>query len=209
MIRIHLLAFEGCEEQDLFGPWEVLRKAQQLGAPFEVTMGVCSEPAELKLALGARLAPLPRLDVRSGDWVLVPGGGWVSRAPQGTWAEVERGDLPKQLQDWQRQGVCFASVCTGAMLLAKAGITMGRVAATHHGAAEELEAMGALVVPARVVDDGDLVTAGGVCSGIDLGLWLAERFAGPEFAAKLQEELEYPLEFQVYFGPRSTQEGKS
>ena len=71
------------------------------------------------------------------------------------------------------------SVCTGAMLLAAAGITDGRPATTHHGAIEDLRASGARRRGrARVVDDGDLITAGGVTSGIDLALHLVERECG-------------------------------
>ncbi|WP_281356669.1 DJ-1/PfpI family protein [Amycolatopsis anabasis] len=68
----------------------------------------------------------------------------------------------------------------------------GRRANTHHSAVAELAELGAEVVPERVVDDGDLITSGGVTSGIDLALWLVERFAGAELAAAVTENLEYP-----------------
>jgi transcriptional regulator GlxA family with amidase domain len=88
-------------------------------------------------------------------------------------------------------GAVLAAVCTGAMLLATAGVLTGRRATTHHSAWADLEAAGAVLVRDRVVDDGDVVTAGGVTSGIDLGLWLIERFAGPDQAARAAERLEY------------------
>ena len=77
------------------------------------------------------------------------------------------------------------------MLLAAAGILKGRPATTHHGAIKDLEASGANVVDARVVDDGNIVTAGGVTSGLDLGLWLVERFYGSQLAHKIEAQLEY------------------
>src|SRR5207245_2519987 len=73
----------------------------------------------------------------------------------------------------------LAGVCTGVMLLARAGVIGARPATTHHGAKAELEAAGVKVVDERVVDAGGLVTAGGVTSGIDLALRLVERVAGP------------------------------
>jgi transcriptional regulator GlxA family with amidase domain len=77
------------------------------------------------------------------------------------------------------------------MLLAAAGITTGRPATTHHSAVEDLRASGAHVVAARVVDDGDVVTAGGVTSGIDLALLIVERQAGPDIARRVAHEIEY------------------
>jgi transcriptional regulator GlxA family with amidase domain len=77
------------------------------------------------------------------------------------------------------------------MLAAEAGLTDGRRAITHHGAVADLADSGAEVVEARVVDDGDLVTAGGVTAGIDLSLWLVERELGAVAAEDLATFLEY------------------
>jgi transcriptional regulator GlxA family with amidase domain len=86
----------------------------------------------------------------------------------------------------------MAAVCTGTMLLAAAEITRGRRAITHHVAIDALAASGAEVVLSRVVDDGDLVTAGGVTSGLDLALHLVARFAGEEAASEGRVRIEYP-----------------
>ena len=104
---------------------------------------------------------------------------------------VERGDLPRAIAERHAAGALVASVCTGAMLLAAAGLLEGRPATTHHTALADLRAAGAHVVEARVVDDGDVVTAGGVTSGLDLVLWLVERHLGPALAVAAERELEY------------------
>jgi transcriptional regulator GlxA family with amidase domain len=91
----------------------------------------------------------------------------------------------------------MASVCTGAMLLAAAGITDGRPATTHHTALDDLRASGAEVIEARVVDDGDLMTAAGITSGIDLALYIVEQEAGVEIAEKVADEIEYERRFEV------------
>lgn len=202
-MRIGILLFEGAEELDVFGPFEALSAAHRLGAGFEVQLGTVVPTEGVTLVFGTRLESPALLEPREGDWVIVPGGGWLAGAGPGARAEFQKGELPRQLTEWYRQGVLMASVCTGAMLLAKAGISVDRVATTHHGAEADLRATGTLVVKARVVDDGDLITAGGVSSGIDLGLWLTERLAGSELSQRVREYLEYPHVSEVHFGPRA------
>ncbi|MCE9624030.1 MAG: DJ-1/PfpI family protein [Deltaproteobacteria bacterium] len=202
MERFHILLFDGCEELDVFGPWDTLQSARSLGAPFEVSMGTAGPAKEIRMAFGARLSGVETLAPRAGDWVIVPGGGWNVRAASGAWGEVQRGELPKILAAWHATGVFMASVCTGALLLGAAGITKGRCAATHHGAREDLAAMGVSVVSSRVVDDGDLLSAGGVTSGIDLGLYLVERLVGASLRESVRERLEYVPTGEVHFGPK-------
>jgi transcriptional regulator GlxA family with amidase domain len=84
------------------------------------------------------------------------------------------------------------------MLLAEAGLTDGRHATTHDGALDDLRASGADVVDARVVDDGDILTAGGVTSGLDLALYLVEREAWSEVADRVAKELEYERRYDVF-----------
>jgi transcriptional regulator GlxA family with amidase domain len=85
-----------------------------------------------------------------------------------------------------------ASVCTGALLLAHAGVLAGRRATTNPQALGDLRAFADVdVVEARVVEDGDVVTVGAPSCGLDLGLVLLERFGGPEVAAAAERELQY------------------
>jgi cyclohexyl-isocyanide hydratase len=86
-----------------------------------------------------------------------------------------------------------ASVCTGAMLLGAAGRLRGKRATTHATMRQELARFGATPVDARVVDDGQLVTSGGVTSGIDLGLHLVRRLAGDDAHAKIAAQMEVVL----------------
>jgi transcriptional regulator GlxA family with amidase domain len=77
------------------------------------------------------------------------------------------------------------------MALAAAGLLKGRPAVTHRSALHELRAAGAQIVEARVVDDGDIVTSGGVTSSIDLALWLVERIWGAELSTRIAAGMEY------------------
>jgi transcriptional regulator GlxA family with amidase domain len=115
----------------------------------------------------------------------------MGRTPKGARAEAERGVIPEALKSLHQSGTIIATVCTGAMLLAATGILRERPAITHHGAISDLQAAGAEIVRARVVDDGDIVTAGGVTSGLDLALWLVERFYGPKVVHAIEAEMEY------------------
>jgi transcriptional regulator GlxA family with amidase domain len=189
MIRIAIVVFDGFEELDAIGPWDVLRSAAAAGAPFEVSLVSLGAGPTVEAAKGLTVAVSPASETY--DWVIVPGGGWATRAPRGTWAEVQRGALPEALRRWRAGGAAMASVCTGAMILSAAGLTRGRPATTHAVARGALAAEGARVLDARVVDDGDLVTAAGVTSGIDLALWLTERLAGPAVAEVVSTNLEY------------------
>lgn len=82
-------------------------------------------------------------------------------------------------------------MCTGALLLAAAGLLEGRAATTHWRAVPELQALGATFVDRRVVVDGNLMTAAGVSSGIDMALTLVARISGAETAKALQLAIEY------------------
>jgi transcriptional regulator GlxA family with amidase domain len=88
--------------------------------------------------------------------------------------------------------VQLAAVCTGGMLLEAAGVLVGRAAVTHAGATEELRARGVDVhAHARIVDTGDVVTCGGVTSGLDLALHLVELRHGAQTAATVAREMEH------------------
>jgi transcriptional regulator GlxA family with amidase domain len=100
--------------------------------------------------------------------------------------------------DWLRylhhQGVLLASVCTGSLVLAAAGLLKGRPATTHHNYAGKLAAIdGTIDVRAteRYVDDGNIVTSAGVSAGIDMAFHLVERFDSVEAAADVRQGTQY------------------
>jgi transcriptional regulator GlxA family with amidase domain len=184
-MEIEILFYDGCDDLDVFGPFEVLTGA---GIP---TRLVTAEPCdEVVTAGGARIVPHGVLG--DPDLVLVPGGNWSSRGPRGAWAEAQSGVIGAALRRRHEAGGALGAVCTGAMILAAEGLLEGRRAITHHSAIEDLAAYGADVQHGeRFVDDGDIVTAAGVTSGIDLALWLVEREVGAEAAAAGAREIEW------------------
>ena len=163
--RIEIVLFDGFDEMDAIAPYEVLRTAAGYGAPIEAELVGAHGPATIAASHGTRIV-VERGPSETADVVLVPGGGYFHGA--GIRAELEHGGLPRILAATHARGAIVGSVCTGAMLLAATGLTAGRRVTTHHLAFEDLRASGAHVIEARFVDDGDIVAAGGVTSGLDL-----------------------------------------
>ena len=183
-MRIAIVVFDGFDELDAIGPFEVLRHAARRSSDLEVGLVTLDDVDEVVASGGLRIRPEGRLE-GSPDVLLVPGGPGAS-------SEARRGDLPALIRRLHEDGTTVATVCTGGLLAASAGITAGRPATTHHAVLDELRAAGAEVIEARVVDDGDLVTAGGVTCGLDLALWLVER----ELGARLADEIAATMAYQ-------------
>jgi transcriptional regulator GlxA family with amidase domain len=189
---VDIVVFNGVDELDVVGPLEVLRRATALGA--DLTARVCARAGEhaVQGAFGLVFQPEAPFVPGQAGAVIVPGGGWVARADVGVWAEAKRGEWPKLLADAAGAGSVLAGVCTGAMLLAHAGVLAGKPATTHHDALVDLAALGVEAVSQRVVDAGEVLTSGGVTSGIDLALWLVARYFAGDLAGVVAEAIEYP-----------------
>ena len=190
-MNVQIVLFNGFDELDAIAPHEIWHMAKDIKPEIEVQLVTLDGAKEITASNGLRVQAEGKLCAKRPDIVVVPGGGWMGRSPAGAWAEAQRGALPAKLAELHRKEVVMTSVCTGAMLLAAAGLLKNRPATTNQCALDDLETAGARVVPARVVDDGDVVTAGGITSGLDLSLWLVERFFGSETAFILEGRLEY------------------
>ena len=189
---IDILVFDGLDEMDAWGPAEVLRSAGKHGADVETRLVTRLPQAVVHGSYGLQFQPDAVWEPGVADILVVPGGGWAAREQVSAWGEVQRGDLLPLLRLARERTRLLAGVCTGTMLLAHAGLVGSRRASTHHTAWGDLEAMGATLVRERVVDDGDLITSGGVTSGIDLALWLLHREIGEDLAGAVADRMEYP-----------------
>lgn len=188
---IDIVVFDGLDEMDALGPLEVFRSAADMGADITARLVTRTRQTEVVGAYGLRFVPDGVFEPGAADIVLVVGGGWGARADAGAWGEYQRGEWLPLLTQAATTARVMAGVCTGTMLLAHAGVVGTRRAATHHAAWPDLIATGARLVKDRVVDDGDLVTSGGVTSGIDLALWLVEREHSAEVADRIADRMEY------------------
>ena len=186
---IDIIAFDGVDEMDALGPLEVLRSAERAGAAMRTRLVTRTPQPHVTGSFGLRFLP-DGTYAPGADLVVVPGGSWAARAEVGVWGEAQRGEWLPLLARAAEDAV-MAGVCSGSMLLARAGVIGYRRANTHRTAWADLREAGATLVADRVVDDGDLITAGGVTSGIDLALWVVERYAGRELADQVAERMEY------------------
>lgn len=182
-----ILLFEGVEELDALGPWEVLAHWTQQHPADGWTVRLIGRSTDpVTAAKGAVLTPQEVWPAEL-DLLVIPGG-------QGTRPLMGDPALLARIRDAAATGTVIASVCTGALLLASAGLLAGRPATTHRRALDELTRAEPTVLlrpEDRWVDDGDIITGAGISAGIDLALHLVERLAGRQRAREVRRDLQY------------------
>jgi transcriptional regulator GlxA family with amidase domain len=189
-VNIAVVLFDGAEELDWAGPWEVLAAWARIWPDDGVSVYTVAESLEpITCAKGLRVLADHTWDsAPSPDVVVWPGG-------VGAREQVGRADVRRRVRDLRDTGALMTSVCTGALVYADAGLLAGRPATTWHGRIDELAALGALPAPEeRFVDDGDVVTAAGVSAGIDMALHLVARLHSVERAREVRRYIQYDPE---------------
>ena len=188
-LRVQVLLFDGVEEQDFVAPVEVLGLAGRMsGGALTTTLVATGRPGTVTCTYGTKVQAAESWAPDKADVLVVPGGGYTDKNGPGVNRLAADQAFLRRLAAAKALRV---GICTGTMVLSAAGITKGRNATTHTGAKADLAAQGANVVNARVVDDGDLITGGGITSGLDVALWLVERFLGAKLAQRVETVLEY------------------
>jgi len=182
-LQIGSLLFEGLDQIDLTGPFEVFsRIPNSTYRVFGRTTAPVRDLRGLRLMADAALTEAPQLDL-----LHVPGGF-------GQEALMDDEDVLTWVRD-QAAGVrCLFSVCTGALICGAAGLLKGRRATTHWASMHLLPFFGAIPVNKRVVTDGNLVCAAGVTAGIDGALQVAADLRGIEVAQTIQLSIAYAPE---------------
>jgi transcriptional regulator GlxA family with amidase domain len=183
--RIAIALWDGVEELDFAGPFEVLTAWSRMSERPISVRTVASSAATVCCAHDLRVVPdTTWADVGKLDLLVLPGGD--TRPLQADDGFLER------LRGVAGSGTLMTSVCTGALVYAKAGLLDGRPAATHWGALDRLADLGVNVDrEARFVDDGDVVTAAGVSAGIDMALHLVARLESVERAQEVRRYIQY------------------
>lgn len=179
--RVTILIFDGLTALDAIGPYDVLRHVPG----WEVTF-VGKEAGEVRTEDdGLRLVADVGIDAApAADILLIPGGSGT-RSLTG---DAEALDWVRATDRGTRR---TTSVCTGALVLAAAGLLEGRRATTYWQSLEELRAFGVEPVTSRWVEDGKYLTAAGVSAGIDMALHLVADEVGPEMSQAVQLAIEY------------------
>ena len=190
-MRIAIAVFEGAEELDFVGPWEVLAAWRDLRSDdIEVVLvGESTEP--VTCAKGMRVLPHTSWsEVGDVDVLLYPGG-------RGTRALLGDETVRARLRALKERGALLTSVCTGSLVYADAGLLDGRPAATYWQSFDELLALGRDIEPRRddrFVDAGEVITGAGVSAGIDMALHLVGRLGSPDQARDVRRYIQYDPE---------------
>lgn len=187
--NVAILIFDEVEVLDFCGPFEVFSvtgKRENL-SPFTVyTVAEKSGPILARNHLSVN----PRYtiwDCPQPDILLVPGG-------LGTRKEMHNSVLTEWIKGCSQRAELVLSVCTGALLLAKAGLLEGLAATTHHGALELLKEVApntTIRTTERFIDNGRIIVSAGISAGIDMSLYVVAKLLGKEQALETAHYMEY------------------
>lgn len=198
-MEIQIVLFDGFDLLDAIAPYEVFTAAAMY-TDEELMVKLVSAEGERLVTSGVnhvQLQATDKLNINKKGIIVIPGASGsvhdhgldsipvkLKKA-----AESELGMLLKNVLE--KPDILLSTVCGGSLILAMTDLLEGRHAVTHHMGMELLNASDAIAVKARIVDDGDLITAGGVTSGLDLALYLVERELGPQIAHAVEQLFEY------------------
>lgn len=202
MLRAQFVLFDGFDPLDVVAPFEVLSAGSGfLGGELAVELVSADGPGVVRSGNpGLTLTATAAFDPDAPGYVLVPGAAGPVDGDPDTGVET----IPVLLSRFASSDVMASmrrafdnpdstvvTICGGSLALAMAGLLEGRTATTHTLGIELLDATGATAVRARVVDDGDLISGGGVTSGLDVALYVLERDFGSPAAHAVEELFEY------------------
>ncbi|MBW4083059.1 DJ-1/PfpI family protein [Paenibacillus sp. S150] len=188
-MRMAFVLFDGITFLDFAGFYDVIRRLGAFEAGQGLEMDICGFSGEVADEQGlivktGQIQP----DLAQYDLVFVPGGMGTRKlrddGPFISWLQSAK-DVPYKV-----------SVCTGSLLLGAAGFLQDCWATTHPSAYELLEPYCAQTVKTRIVQDGQVITGGGVSTSIDLGLYLMSLLAGEEAMLAVKKQIDYPYEVQ-------------
>ncbi|MDD2763802.1 MAG: DJ-1/PfpI family protein [Opitutaceae bacterium] len=184
-----ILIFDDVEVLDFAGPFEVFAVTDQLHEHTAWnTFTIAESPGTVRAVNGLKIVPDHTLESTPPPDVLVVPGGF------GTRALLKRPALIEWIRTRAQRAEIVMSVCTGALLLAKAGLLDGLRATTHHGALDllrELAPVAAIDPSQRFHDNGKILTAAGISAGIDCSLHVVARLLGSAVAEQTMRHMEY------------------
>jgi transcriptional regulator GlxA family with amidase domain len=191
-VRIGIALFDGAEELDFAGPWEVLAAWARMWPDDDVEVFLVADSlGPVSCAKGMRVLPDATWDSAGKiDMLVYPGG-------MGTRPQLGDESVRARLQGLAGNGTLMTSVCTGSLVYADAGLLDGRPATTYWNALELLGSLGTDIEVRpddRFVDAGEVVTAAGVSAGIDMALHLVARLHSVERARDVRRYIQYDPE---------------
>jgi transcriptional regulator GlxA family with amidase domain len=195
MRRLAILLFEDAEVLDFCGPFEVFSVANRFTEPpafHVVTVSQKREPTRARNGLSVN-ADLTLGECLEASILLVPGG-------IGTRQQLHNEGVIEWIRRVAAGAELVLSVCTGSLLLAKAGLLEGLEATTHHGSLDllrELAPQTLVHADQRYVDNGRVICSAGIAAGIDMSLHVVGRLLGPEVSQETARQMEYPWTLDI------------
>jgi len=184
-MKIAFVVFNGLTTLDLIGIYDPLTRLKTMGFMPDLAWDVCAYTDIVKDDRGLIMVPTAIQEpLQTYDMLVVPGG-------YGTRTLMHE----QNFMEWIKSAESCklkVSVCTGALLLGAAGFLKDKRATTHPSAFQELKPFCQTVLKNRVVDEGNIITAGGVSAGIDAGVYVVEKLAGLEARLKIARQMDYP-----------------
>jgi len=188
--NVAILLYDDVEVLDFAGPFEVFNVTAEMvdNTPFAVyTVAVDSMPVMARGKLSVN--PTYSIDDCPAPDILIIPGGWGSRA------QLKNDMLVEWIQTQAEQVELLLSVCTGSLLLAKAGLLEGLTCTTHGTAFDALRQLApnaTVVEDKRYIDNGKIITSGGISAGIDMSLYVVQKLLGDDAVKITTTEMEYP-----------------
>ncbi|MCQ6268604.1 DJ-1/PfpI family protein [Fictibacillus sp. WQ 8-8] len=198
-MNVQIVLFDGFDLLDAIAPYEVCTAAAMYSNE-EVTVKLVSAEGQRMVTSGVNQLQVQasgKLDLSCKGIILIPraSGSVHDNGPDSIPVKLQQAtetELSNLLNEANKKSdILLSTVCGGSLILAMGGLLEDRHAVTHHMGMDLLSATNAIPVNARVVDDGNLITGGGVTSGLDVALYLVERELGPQIAHAVEQLFEY------------------
>lgn len=183
-MKIAFIIYDGMTALDFVGVYDALTRLKTMSFMPELEWDVCAPTEIVTDGSGLRFTPSKAGGTLAGYEIVIVPGGFSTR-------ELA---YDQEFIAWLKSSDSCplkASVCTGSVLLGAAGFLKDKKATTHPRALDELRPFCKEVVDQRIVDEGEVITARGVSSSIDLGLYLCEKLAGRKIREKIQRQMDY------------------
>lgn len=185
-MKFAFIVYDGITLLDFSGVYDPITRIKTMDFDRTFEYDVCSNKSPIKTFEGLEIKPTKiNAPLDEYDYVFLPGGNGI--------AELLKNQL---FLSWIRNvspNTIMTSVCGGSIILGAAGFLKNKEATTNPALMQYLKKFTEKVSDSRIVDDGNIITAGGVTSSIDLGLYLCEKIAGSEARMKIQKQMDYPL----------------
>ncbi len=184
IMKIAYIIFDGITLLDLVGIYDPVSRLKSMQYLPDLSWDLCSFTPSVKDNFGFEIVPTKIKESLAGyDAIVVPGGHGTRQLQKDNefLAWIKTGDEVKYKM----------SICTGSLILGAAGFLKGRSATTNYLEYETLRLYCDSVLQQRIVEDGNVITAGAVSASIDLGLFLCEKWAGKEAVIEIRKRMDY------------------